>query len=82
VNFYSDTNRKNYIGERHPGTGSFSALWVSRDQVSCSRTCGSMIICADSNCGRRKAVGEGQCVSFSGGVWARNGCGNDMCRNA
>ncbi|KAF2254065.1 hypothetical protein BU26DRAFT_502154 [Trematosphaeria pertusa] len=90
VNFYSDTNCQNYIGESHPGSfqttggpaGSFSALWVSWDQQSCSSTCGPLIICGDSNCSRRRAVGRGQCVSFNTGVWARNGCGQDMCGNA
>ncbi|PSN70581.1 hypothetical protein BS50DRAFT_607876 [Corynespora cassiicola Philippines] len=89
VNFYSDTNCQNYIGEAHPGgyqttggpAGSFSALWVNYDQP-CSRTCGPMIICGDSNCSRRRAVGTGQCVTFNTGVWARNGCGQDMCGNA
>lgn len=115
VNFYSDTNCQNYIGERHPSSyettgcvisslylltlslhilplfvlthysgpaGSFSALWVTIDQQACSHTCGPMIICGDSNCSRRKATGIGSCVSFNTGVWARNGCGQDMCGNA
>ncbi|KAF2133625.1 hypothetical protein P153DRAFT_413356 [Dothidotthia symphoricarpi CBS 119687] len=90
VNFYSDTNCQNYIGERHPGSyvttggpaGSFSALWVSNDQQACSSTCGPLIICGDSSCSRRRATGLGQCVTFNTGVWARNGCGQDMCNNA
>ncbi|KAH7379562.1 hypothetical protein BKA66DRAFT_466283 [Pyrenochaeta sp. MPI-SDFR-AT-0127] len=90
VNFYSDTNCQNYIGSRFPGSfqtiggpaGGFSALWVSHDQAACSRTCGPLIICGDSNCSRRRATGVGSCVSFNTGVWARNGCGQDMCNNA
>lgn len=62
--------------------GSFSALWVTHDQAACSRTCGPLIICGDSNCSRRRATGVGKCVSFNTGVWARNGCGQDMCNNA
>ncbi|KAF9690737.1 hypothetical protein EKO04_011375 [Ascochyta lentis] len=89
VNFYSDTRCQNYIGEAHPGgfqttggpAGSFSALWVTIDQSRCSSTCGPMIICGDSSCSRRKATSIGQCVSFNTGVWARNGCGQDMCGN-
>ncbi|KAF1843519.1 uncharacterized protein K460DRAFT_433179 [Cucurbitaria berberidis CBS 394.84] len=90
VNFYSDTNCQHYIGESHPGSfqtvggpaGSFSALWVSGDQWSCSDTCGPYIICGTSNCSRRRATGIGKCVTFNTGVWARNGCGQDMCNNA
>ncbi|CBX96640.1 predicted protein [Plenodomus lingam JN3] len=90
VNFYSDTNCQNYIGESRPGSfttvggpaGSFSALWVSGDQWSCSSTCGPYIICGDAGCSRRKATGIGRCVTFNTGVWARNGCGQDMCGNA
>lgn len=120
VNFYSDTNCQNYIGERHPASfqttgcvpsspsfpilplpiqhhsvdplhtltsnsgpaGSFSALWVTIDQQACSHTCGPMIICGDSSCSRRKATGIGRCETFNTGVWARNGCGQDMCGNA
>jgi hypothetical protein len=119
VNFYSDSNCQNYIGERHPASfvttgsvfpaplpilsrfqsppshlqctdvslpsgpaNSFSALWVTGDQTACSSTCGPFVICGDANCSRRRATGTGKCVSFNAGVWARNGCGQDMCNTA
>ena len=81
---FLDKFRCHYANTRTPSgpAGSFSALWVSGDQWSCSDTCGPYIICGDANCSRRKATGIGGCISFNSGVWARNGCGQDMCGNA
>ncbi|KAF2278753.1 uncharacterized protein EI97DRAFT_413562 [Westerdykella ornata] len=91
VNFYSDTNCQSYIGSSYPGgngvitggpAGSFSALWVTADQTTCSHTCGPLNICGDSQCNRRRETGIGRCVSFNTGVWARNGCNFNFCSNA
>ncbi|KAK3996602.1 hypothetical protein QBC44DRAFT_365264 [Cladorrhinum sp. PSN332] len=94
VNFYYDLNCQQYAGSVYPGSyqtvggpyGSRSAMWISSDQAACSRQCGPLVICSDSNCNTRKATGQWPspniCVGFSTGVWARNGCGSDMCNNA
>ncbi|KAH7305271.1 hypothetical protein B0I35DRAFT_114689 [Stachybotrys elegans] len=94
VNFYFDLNCQNFAGSVNVGSfqttggpaGSHSAMWISRDQASCSNTCGPLIICGDSNCNTRRAAGQwpnpNACEGFSSGVWARNGCGQDMCGNA
>ncbi|USP82248.1 hypothetical protein yc1106_09522 [Curvularia clavata] len=82
INFYSDRNCQNYIGEAHPGigqitggpAGGFSALWVNGDQWSCTQTCGPYWICGDSGCNNRQSVATGRCVSFSTGVWGVNQC--------
>ncbi|KAH7313736.1 hypothetical protein B0I35DRAFT_435745 [Stachybotrys elegans] len=94
VNFYYDQNCQNYAGSVNVGSyqtiggpaGSHSAMWISSDQAQCSRTCGPLIICGDSNCNTRKATSQwpssSACKGFSSGVWARNGCGSNMCGNA
>ncbi|CAA9962816.1 Endo-1-4-beta-xylanase D [Pyrenophora teres f. maculata] len=82
VNFYSDKNCQNYIGESHPGinqiaggpAGGFSALWVNADLWSCSQSCGPYWICGDSGCNNKVSTVPGRCVSFNSGVWAVNKC--------
>ncbi|KAK4229196.1 hypothetical protein QBC38DRAFT_497728 [Podospora fimiseda] len=93
VNFYADLNCQDYIGSRYPGvgritggpSGSFSAIWVTADQSTCSRTCGPTIICGDYQCNTRKAAllwpSPNGCISFSTGVWAKNECGYHQCAN-